>query len=54
MATYSVTSLLDDGSNGTLRWAITQANTSTGISDTITFAVTGTITLASEGVNNSV
>ncbi len=41
-----VTSLLDDGSSGTLRWAITQANaTSGGIYDSIIFNVNGTITL---------
>jgi predicted outer membrane repeat protein len=43
-ATYHVTSLLDDGSAGTLRAAITQANANPG-ADTIDFAVTGTITL---------
>lgn len=43
-----VTSLLDDGSSGTLRWAITQANaTAGGIYDSITFDINGTITLAS-------
>ena len=43
-----VTSLDDDGSNGTLRWAITQANaTSGGIYDSITFNINGTITLTS-------
>jgi hypothetical protein len=42
-----VTSLLDDGSVGTLRWAITQANgTSGGIYDSIQIPV-GTIALAS-------
>jgi len=43
-----VTSLDDTTSNGTLRWAITQANaTAGGIYDSITFGVNGTITLAS-------
>ncbi len=43
-----VTSLLDDGSSGTLRWAITQANaTAGGIYDAITFDIDGTITLTS-------
>ena len=44
-----VTSLLDDGSSGTLRWAITQANaTAGGIYDAITIATEGTITLTSD------
>lgn len=43
-----VTSLADDGSEGTLRWAINQANaTSGGIYDSISFAAEGTITLTS-------
>jgi len=43
-----VTSLSDDGSEGTLRWAINQANaTSGGIYDSITFAIEGTVTLTS-------
>lgn len=43
-----VTSLADDGSSGTLRWAINQANaTSGGIYDSITFDVNGVITLTS-------
>jgi hypothetical protein len=43
-----VTNLLDDGSEGSLRWAITQANaTAGGIYDSITFDVDGTITLIS-------
>lgn len=43
-----VTSLDDTTANGTLRWAITQANaTAGGIYDTITFGVNGTITLLS-------
>lgn len=44
-----VTSLLDDGSSGTLRWAITQANaTAGGIYDAITITTEGTITLSSD------
>jgi len=39
-----VTSLLDDGSPGTLRWAINQANGAAG-PDTISFTVTGTVAL---------
>ncbi len=48
-ASYTVTNTSDDGSSGTLRWAITQANSSAG-ADTIDFAngVTGTITLTSD------
>ena len=43
-----VTSLLDDGSVGTLRWAINQANAiSGGIHDSITFGVDGTVSLTS-------
>jgi len=43
-----VTSLEDTTANGTLRWAITQANaTAGGIYDSITFSVDGTITLTS-------
>lgn len=43
-----VTSLDDTTSSGTLRWAITQANANSGgIYDSITFDVTGTITLTS-------
>jgi len=43
-----VTSLADDGSNGTLRWAINQANaTAGGIYDAILFGLDGTITLTS-------
>ena len=43
-----VTSLDDTTANGTLRWAITQANTTSGgIYDSITFSVDGTITLTS-------
>lgn len=44
-----VTSLLDDGSNGTLRWAITQANAQAGgIYDSIVITQAGTITLTSD------
>ena len=44
-----VTSLLDDGSDGTLRWAINQANaTAGGIYDAITITTEGTITLTSD------
>ena len=44
-----VTSLLDDGSSGTLRWAINQANaTAGGIYDAISIATQGTITLTSD------
>src|SRR5215475_9768752 len=43
-AAYHVTSLSDDGSAGTLRWAITQANANAG-ADTIDFQVAGTISL---------
>ncbi len=47
-ATFTVTSLADDGSPGTLRWAITQANSAAG-DDTIDFggSLNGTITLTS-------
>ena len=46
LSTYMVTSLADDGSAGTLRWAVQQANANPG-ADTINFAagLTGTITL---------
>ena len=43
-----VTRLEDTTANGTLRWAITQANaTAGGIYDSITFSIDGTISLAS-------
>jgi hypothetical protein len=43
-----VNSLLDDGSQGTFRWAITQANSiSNGTYDEITFSVDGNILLTS-------
>ncbi len=45
--TLNVTKIEDDGSAGTLRWAINQANLSTG-PDVIEFQVSGTITLESE------
>jgi len=45
-ATLTVTSLADAGP-GTLREAITLANASVGVADTIVFSVDGTITLAS-------
>jgi hypothetical protein len=47
-ATFTVTSLADDGTTGTLRWAITQANSLAG-ADTIGFdsSLNGTITLTS-------
>ena len=44
-----VTSLLDDGSSGTLRWAINQANENAGgIYDAIDITTEGTITLTSD------
>lgn len=44
----TVSSLADTGASGTLRWAITQANaTSGGMYDAIVFATNGTITLTS-------
>jgi hypothetical protein len=45
-AAYHVSSLLDDGSAGTLREAITQTNANPG-PDTIDFQVAGTIALCS-------
>ncbi|MCE5278251.1 MAG: PEP-CTERM sorting domain-containing protein [Planctomycetaceae bacterium] len=45
-AVYTVTSTADDGSEGTLRWAITQAQANGG-ADTINITATGTITLGS-------
>jgi predicted outer membrane repeat protein len=45
-ATFTVTSLADDGSAGTLRWAVNQANAAAGV-DTINFSVSGTIILGS-------
>ncbi len=49
-ATYNVTTTADTGAVGSLRWAITQANASAGVDDTIQFQadLTGTITLGSE------
>jgi hypothetical protein len=46
-ATFSVTNLNDSGA-GSLRQAITNANANAGVTDTITFGVSGTITLLSE------
>jgi hypothetical protein len=49
-----VTSLDDTADQGTLRWAITQANANSGgIYDLITFSVSGTITLTSNLPNIS-
>lgn len=47
-ATFTVSSLADDGSTGTLRWAMTQANSAAG-ADVIDFdnSLSGTITLTS-------
>ena len=39
---YNVTSTADDGSPGTLRWAINQANASAGVPDTIIFNIAAT------------
>src|SRR5262249_57720803 len=38
-ATFTVTSTLDDGSSGTLRWAITQANADTDPTSLINFDI---------------
>jgi PKD domain/RTX calcium-binding nonapeptide repeat (4 copies) len=46
-AVFTVSSLLDDGSAGTLRDAVEQANAAPG-ADTIDFSVTGTINLNAE------
>ncbi len=45
--TFHVTSLLDDGSAGTLRWAVGQANTNPG-SDAIDFQISGTVSLSGQ------
>jgi len=46
---FTVTSVLDDGSSGTLRWAINQANGSPGSTITFDSSLTGkTITLSSD------
>jgi len=45
-ATLTVTSLADSGA-GSLREAISAANASVGVADTIVFSISGTITLAS-------
>ena len=42
LATYTVTSTADDGSIGTLRWAINQSNASAAVNDTITFNIAPT------------
>lgn len=39
LSTYTVTSTADSTSSGTLRWAITQANNSLGVADTIRFSI---------------
>ena len=46
-ATYNVTHLNDDTSVGSLRWAVTQANSTVGTADTIVFTadLSGTLTL---------
>jgi hypothetical protein len=41
LATYEVWSTLDDGSAGTLRWAINQSNATTSVDDDITFNIGG-------------
>jgi hypothetical protein len=48
-STFTVTKLLDDGTNGTLRWAVGQAN-ATPATDTVKFAggLHGTIALGNE------
>ncbi len=48
-STYTVTNTSDDGSTGSLRWAITQANADANPPSTINFqsGLTGTITLTS-------
>ena len=43
LSTFNVTSTADDGSTGTLRWAINQVNSDTGpFPDTIDFNIAGT------------
>ncbi|MEO8279377.1 MAG: DUF4347 domain-containing protein, partial [Ideonella sp.] len=42
LVTYTVTSTADTAVAGTLRWAITQANASVGVADTIDFNIAGT------------
>lgn len=50
--TYTVTKTVDDGSTGTLRWAITQANSNSGY-DVINFGIlTGVNTFESSGLNS--
>jgi fibronectin-binding autotransporter adhesin len=50
LSTWTVTSTLDDGSTGTLRWAIGQANSAGGAEtinfDPTVFATSQTITLS--------
>ena len=41
LATYEVTNTLDDGSAGSLRWAVNQSNATTAIDDNITFNIVG-------------
>jgi hypothetical protein len=46
LSTYTVNSTLDDGAAGTLRWAITQANTVTpGVPNTIDFNLPSSSTI---------
>ncbi len=47
LSTYTVNSTLDDGSSGTLRWAITQANTvvTPGVPNTIDFNLPSSSTI---------
>ena len=48
-ATFTVTNTLDDGSAGSLRWAILQANLAPGF-DTINVTANGTVTLVSSQI----
>jgi hypothetical protein len=50
LSTYTVNSTLDDGSSGTLRWAITQANTvvTPGVPNTIDFNLPSSSTIKLE------
>lgn len=47
-ASFNVTNLLDDGSPGSLRWAINQANANGSGSDDINVMVSGTVLLLSD------
>jgi predicted outer membrane repeat protein len=47
-ATFNVTNTLDDGSSGSFRWAINQANGNGAGSDDITVITSGTVTLTSD------